>query len=245
MKKIGLLITLTLICYEGISQTLPKGGILKYTQTIQYEGNAPSNFLFALCFTNTEGILKPLENKTLATKDEIIIPIGKGDKELSTYINLSKKIIISRSNAFTEKVIVNDELVPIKWRISKENKKFGRFLCQKAEADVRGRHYFVWFTPEIPVGFGPWKLYGLPGLILEAEDSTGEVKFIFESVELNSILPCLVNPPKSNGKQKELSQNDYVKLINKNSDNAEKMMSSTDSKSEIRGKISRKSIEIY
>ena len=37
------------------------------------------------------------------------------------------------------------------------------FDCQKAECDFRGRRWEAWFTTEIPVGEGPWKLRGLPG----------------------------------------------------------------------------------
>ena len=32
------------------------------------------------------------------------------------------------------------------------------FDCQKAECDFRGRRWEAWFTPEIPVSEGPWKL---------------------------------------------------------------------------------------
>ncbi len=49
--------------------------------------------------------------------------------------------------------------------------------CIMAKTSWRGRDWTAWFTPEIPIGNGPWKLHGLPGLILKAEDSTGQHRF--------------------------------------------------------------------
>ncbi len=47
------------------------------------------------------------------------------------------------------------------------------YECMMAECDYHGRHWKAWFAPEIPMSFGPWKLHGLPGLILKAEANGG------------------------------------------------------------------------
>jgi hypothetical protein len=40
--------------------------------------------------------------------------------------------------------------------------------CKKATTNFRGRYWEAWYTEEIPIGQGPWKLCGLPGMILKA-----------------------------------------------------------------------------
>lgn len=63
------------------------------------------------------------------------------------------------------------------WDISQETKVVSGYECFKAVSDFRGRRWTAWFAPEIPVHEGPWKLDGLPGLILEAHDSNNDYVF--------------------------------------------------------------------
>lgn len=64
-----------------------------------------------------------------------------------------------------------ENIPPQNWVILDDTLTVLGYLCQKATTVFRGRNYTVCFTMEIPVDDGPWKLYGLPGLILKAEDS--------------------------------------------------------------------------
>ena len=57
------------------------------------------------------------------------------------------------------------------WQIQSETKEVMGYSCQLATCDFRGRQWYAWFSPDIPVNEGPWKLFGLPGLVLEAWDS--------------------------------------------------------------------------
>ncbi|RZL41647.1 MAG: GLPGLI family protein [Pedobacter sp.] len=92
-----------------------------------------------------------------------------------------KKIIIN------EYLILNylyeDSFDEIEWRLFAETKYFNKIKCQKATANYKGRKWEVWFAPEIPFETGPWKLHGLPGLIVEAVDSTKQIQFLFNGFE--------------------------------------------------------------
>ena len=52
------------------------------------------------------------------------------------------------------------------WKILAENDSVLSYLCSKAECQLKGRTWTAWFTAEIPISEGPWKLCGLPGLFL-------------------------------------------------------------------------------
>ena len=58
------------------------------------------------------------------------------------------------------------------------------YTCQKATCHFRGRNYVAWFAPDIPVRQGPWKLGGLPGLILKAHDT--DSLYTFEAVKVET-----------------------------------------------------------
>ena len=49
----------------------------------------------------------------------------------------------------------------------------GGLLCHRATGKLYGMQWTAWYTEEMASSAGPWKLRGLPGLIVKAEDSEG------------------------------------------------------------------------
>ena len=58
----------------------------------------------------------------------------------------------------------------IAWTLTDDTLTVSGYLCQQATATFRGVEWRVWYTEEIPSSAGPWRLRGLPGLIVRAEN---------------------------------------------------------------------------
>lgn len=69
------------------------------------------------------------------------------------------------------------------WTIGTDTCTLLNYLCTKAETNFKGRHWTVWFADDIPLDYGPWKLIGLPGLILKAEDAQKQYIFVASGLE--------------------------------------------------------------
>lgn len=75
-----------------------------------------------------------------------------------------------------------EEMIRPEWVIDESvtETKSG-YKCHKATADYLGRAWTAWYTPEVPTPAGPWKLWGLPGLIVEASEADGIYSFSLSS----------------------------------------------------------------
>lgn len=78
-----------------------------------------------------------------------------------------------------------EDIPQIDWVLSDSTKMICGYLCHQATAVFRGRNWIVWFC-DIPKSVGPWKLNGLPGLILEAQSEDKEHTFTAISVRKSS-----------------------------------------------------------
>jgi len=57
---------------------------------------------------------------------------------------------------------------PIDWKLTDDTITICGYLCKTAMCNIYGRKWMVCYTEEIPSTAGPWKLYGLPGMIVDA-----------------------------------------------------------------------------
>ncbi len=129
------------------------------------------------------------KNISSSNKDDFnnISVVAKKEDEHGSIIhrNFNKKEIVFRlvTSKFYNAKIVNDSWIVFDWKIIEEFKTIGKYKCQKAIGKFRGRKYTAWFTEEIPLPYGPWKLFGLPGLIIESYDNKKEFVAKLKSVQ--------------------------------------------------------------
>lgn len=76
------------------------------------------------------------------------------------------------TNISTDKYKIAEDKKP-EWKILPDKQKIGEYNTQKAVTSYGGREWTAWFSSDIPFQDGPYKFYGLPGLIVKLEDATG------------------------------------------------------------------------
>lgn len=129
----------------------------------------------------------------------------------------SKKQII-----FYDRIIRNDfiyeENPDFKWKITGDKKIIGNLKCQAALLSYAGRDYMAWFTNDIPVSDGPYKFYGLPGLIVEMEDSGKQYRFELLSYKNIAEKPAMwISEKRFNGKK--ISKADFYTGLKNSQEN--------------------------
>lgn len=77
-----------------------------------------------------------------------------------------------------------EDIPQFEWEMTDSVANVLGYECQSARCKFRGREWTVFYTEEIPLSEGPWKLHGLPGLIMKATDEKGH--YTFECIGINS-----------------------------------------------------------
>ena len=111
-------------------------------------------------------------------------------------------------NAGLERYFYEEEPEEWHWTVSDATKEILGYECVEATADFHGRKWNVWFSPEIPVQNGPWKLDGLPGLILEAESEGGQYRFVATGLQQTD---KLITPVYLTDEYEKTSRMDFLK----------------------------------
>lgn len=126
------------------------------------------------------------------------------EKEFPPYFiqtDLNKGIRLSIKSYLDNTYVLKENIGRIKWRFKSDKRVIMGFPCQKAIGKFGGRTYTVWYTTEVPMSIGPWKLDGLPGAMVEGMDDTRKVVFKLFDIQYDLPRPDV---PTLNPKPKEI-----------------------------------------
>lgn len=102
--------------------------------------------------------------------------INRKDKPGQVSYKVTKEYPAFKTYLFTRVSIdnykISEDQKP-EWKILPDKEKIGEYNAQKATTNFGGREWTAWFSTDLPFQDGPYKFYGLPGLIVKIEDKTG------------------------------------------------------------------------
>lgn len=73
------------------------------------------------------------------------------------------------------------------WKVLPNKKTIAGYACQQAHTTFGGRMWEAWFTRDIYVSEGPYKFYGLPGLIVQIHDTHNNYVFTLLNLDTNPV----------------------------------------------------------
>lgn len=91
--------------------------------------------------------------------------------------NLISKEIVFHSNEFDRNEFYFSEKNPCKWDISSVEHEILGYRTYEAKMKYGGRSYTAYYAPDIAISDGPYKFFGLPGLILKIFDDKNQHDF--------------------------------------------------------------------
>ncbi|AZA81334.1 GLPGLI family protein [Chryseobacterium lactis] len=133
-----------------------------------------------------------------------------------TYPEMKVQYVDKIANGFTPTNIGYTENLKFNWNILADKQKIGEYNAQKATTDFGGRKWTAWFTTDIPFQDGPYKFYGLPGLIVKIEDADKNYSWVLQGnkkVNDYTELSYIENQMKMSVKVNDLSREKFEKTF--------------------------------
>jgi len=122
-----------------------------------------------------------------ASKEKIlseVLSYPTPEENYAIYNNFSERGKRTVTDCIFKDFYYEEDIDTVAWQITDADTTFLGYHCNIAKCYYRNHTWTAYYTNEIPVSLGPWKLIGLPGLVLAAYDGTGD--FSFECIEIRN-----------------------------------------------------------
>lgn len=185
MKKLFSIFLITLFAFANAQDTKETANRFFYELTFKPKKDSArlDKLITILDITPKKSIYQDF---TIPAQDSIIkVAVEEMEKkkvwrDVSKMIKMPKfsykivKTYPEMKEQYIDRVSMNlfgyDDAIKFDWNILPEKQKIGAYNTQKATTEFGGRKWTAWFSSDIPFQDGPYKFYGLPGLIVKIED---------------------------------------------------------------------------
>ena len=131
-----------------------------------------------------------------STSEQIANAAREGKLDNGEFMTIYKNYPTDRLT-HTEKICQDwfryeEDMPTLDWELTDSVTNVLGYECQSARCKFRGREWTVLYTEDIPLTDGPWKLHGLPGLIMKASDENGHYTFECIGIKSDSDRPITI-----------------------------------------------------
>ncbi|QRQ61791.1 GLPGLI family protein [Sphingobacterium multivorum] len=157
--------------FERIIPRLPESAVLKKSMK----------------FKTTETLFESVKDESLDAEIKQYIMMLALDFDASTLSNMSNRSFLRYNDIVGEKIIVQDSMKRIKWKITDEYREIAGYNCRRANGITPDSIYVIgYYCNEIPISGGPESINGLPGMILGLVVPSQHVSYFATKVELSN-----------------------------------------------------------
>lgn len=166
---------------------------------------------YNISFERGQDLTDSLLRKGLSAMEVRSEKVREGLTGLGETTNVFKNYPSKNRITVTENIghifLYEEEMPQYDWQLADNDTLLLGYKCFEAKTEYRGRVWRVFYTPELAVSDGPWKLCGLPGLIMYAEDEQGQFRYECIALENNIKRPiALRKGQKQKCSAKEMSE---------------------------------------
>lgn len=176
------------------------------------------NIEYKLSFNYNNSIYGIVKNLSLdKSKNLEYAELITGSKEV-IFIDAVKNVSLRKVDMLGDIFIITGNPKK-KWILQQTSKLIGKYTCYKAilkndHEKVTNQEITAWYTPEIPISFGPKGYGNLPGIILELR--VGPVIYKATKIKINKDLKIDIKKPTKGIMISEFEFNKFLEGIDRN-----------------------------
>lgn len=195
--------------YQFVSDTLKKDVVTNEIFVLDFYSKEQRSIFTGLKHIISDSLMAENSKKGVMSFPDKSMKIGYIVEKIN---NGNLMYLYTSDHMVSSPVKVRDER-KMNWKISNEQINILGYLAQKATIFFAGREWTAWFTSEISVQDGPYKFYGLPGLILKISDKTNTHSFEIMSVKKLK-LNYIILDENAYKEAKQITLEEYNKIPN-------------------------------